>query len=345
VNVAALPVGEAKYLVETGPTLHALTAERDLVPTGPPASGRGLLAVGGVDFDSAGLPDAGAAELVASVPAGMPEPFRGSPPDCPEFRSIRFAPLPASSEEVDDVVAAWEAGAGDEAAVRLEGGAADEETVKRLAPGRRVLHLATHGFVLGDACVAGSQSGSRGIGGLRPGRAPERSTVSTRASDNAWSCPPGAGALVAEGVDNPLLRAGLALSGANRRGDVGEDEEDGILTADEVAALDLGGVEWAVVSACDTGTGEVRAGEGVFGLRRAFLVAGARTVLTSLWPVRDEVAQAWTEALYRSRFEDGLDTAAAVRSADRRLLEARREAGESTHPFFWAAFVAAGEWR
>jgi CHAT domain-containing protein len=157
--------------------------------------------------------------------------------------------------------------------------------------------------------------------------------------------PPGAAALAAGAADNPLLRSGLALAGANRRDEAGEGAEDGILTADEVAAMDLGGVEWAVLSACDTGIGETRAGEGIFGLRRAFLVAGARTVLTSLWTIRDEVVRAWSGALYHSRFHDGLDTAAAVQRADRRLLETRRAAGESTHPFFWAAFVAAGEWR
>jgi CHAT domain-containing protein len=74
----------------------------------------------------------------------------------------------------------------------------------------------------------------------------------------------------------------LALAGANRRASAGPEDEDGILTAEEVAALDPEGVEWAVLSACDTGVGEVRAGEGVFGLRRAFQVSGVNTVIMSL---------------------------------------------------------------
>ena len=89
----------------------------------------------------------------------------------------------------------------------------------------------------------------------------------------------GVGGLSASGaLDNPLLLSGLALAGANRRASTSTDEDDGILTAEEVASLDLEGVEWAVLSACDTGIGEVKAGEGVFGLRRAFQVAGASTV-------------------------------------------------------------------
>ena len=75
-----------------------------------------------------------------------------------------------------------------------------------------------------------------------------------------------------------------------------------MLTAEEVAALDLSGVEWAVLSGCDTGVGEVRAGEGVFGLRRAFQVAGVQTVIMSLWPVEDQATRQWMTTLYDSRF-------------------------------------------
>ena len=104
-------------------------------------------------------------------------------------------------------------------------------------------------------------------------------------------------------------------------------------------------VDWAVLSGCETGVGEPRAGEGVFGLRRAFQIAGARTVIMSLWPVDDEATRDWMASLYRHRLVDNASTIDAVRSASLELLERRREAGLSTHPFYWAGFVAAGDWR
>ena len=95
---------------------------------------------------------------------------------------------------------------------------------------------------------------------------------------------------------------GLALSRANRRALASADGDDGILTAEEVAGLDLSGVKWAVLSACDTGVGEIAAGEGVFGLRRAFQIAGVRSVIMSLWSVEDLSTRAWMRALYEGRF-------------------------------------------
>jgi len=145
--------------------------------------------------------------------------------------------------------------------------------------------------------------------------------------------------------ENPLLLSGLAFAGANRRGAATADEDDGILTAEEVAGLDLTGLDWAVLSACDTGLGVVRVGEGVLGLRRAFQTAGARTVIMSVWSVEDRSTRQWMHALYQARFERGLDTADAVRQAALSTLRARRSATGSGHPFFWAGFVAAGDWR
>ncbi len=118
-----------------------------------------------------------------------------------------------------------------------------------------------------------------------------------------------------------------------------------MLTAEEVAALNLNGVEWAVLSGCDTGVGEIRAGEGVFGLRRAFQVAGARTVIMSLWPVEDQATDQWMSALYEDRFTKKLSTVDAVREAGLAVLRVRRTKGLSAHPFYWAAFVGAGDWR
>jgi CHAT domain-containing protein len=137
----------------------------------------------------------------------------------------------------------------------------------------------------------------------------------------------------------------LAFAGANHRGEVGPKEEDGVVTAMEIANLDLESVDWAVLSACDTGVGESVSGEGVFGFRRAFRIAGAGAVIMSLWPVEDESTLEWMEHLYRARLEDGMSTAESVRRAGLELLRTRRGRGLSTHPFYWGAFIAAGDWR
>ena len=146
-------------------------------------------------------------------------------------------------------------------------------------------------------------------------------------------------------TERPLSLSGLALAGANRRARTRPDEDDGILTAEEVATLELDGVEWAVLSACDTDVGGIEAGEGVFGLRRAFQIAGAQTVILSLWSVDDRATVRWMRSLYDARFRQRHTTAQAMHDASTAVLHDRRARGQSTHPFYWAPFVAAGEWR
>lgn len=316
VNPAALPLPGGRYLVEADPALHLLSAERDLLAPSPAPSPRedGLLAVGGPAYDGGDptrfLP-AGLRPAVEGVMALSP--FRGEISACEAFRARRFAALPAAASEAEQVAALWRDADPRGEPVVLSGTAATEEAVKRLAPGRRVLHLATHGFVLSGPCGSALEEDREGA--------------------------------VPIAGENPLLLSGLALAGANLRSETPPGEEDGILTAQEIAALDLSGVEWAVLSACDTGRGRIRAGEGVLGLQRAFRVAGARTVVMSLWPVRDEDARRWMRALYEARGSRELGTDRAVREASRSVLRRARTEGRSTHPFHWAAFVASGDWR
>jgi CHAT domain-containing protein/Tfp pilus assembly protein PilF len=306
VNFAALPDGD-RYLIENDPNVHLLSAERDLVASGGAGAGAGILAVGGPAFD-------------ASPGSRGPSVFRGGQSDCGDFRALRFDPLPAAAREAEEAVARWGRSG---RATLLIGAEAGEAALKEMAPGRQVLHLATHGFFLDGRCAAAGGK-TRGVGGLRPRETPSPDRPV---------------------VENPLLLAGLVLAGANNRNEAPPEGEDGILTAEEIAALDLSGVEWAVLSACDTGIGKVQAGEGVFGLRRAFQEAGARTVIMSLWAVEDEATRAWMSALYETRRAGGRTTAEAVREAGLTLLRARRKAGLDTHPFHWAAFVAVGDWR
>lgn len=293
VNFSALPSGASSYLLETGPLIHYLSAERDLVPAAPRAVGQGLLAMADPDFDATRMPPM----TRSNTPAAVDDP------GCATLSSRRFERLRSSASELERVVAIWKRGS-DQSVTRLMGALASEAALKENAAGKRVLHLATHGFFLEPPC--GSRAGP---------------------------------------MENPLLRAGLALAGANSRASARPGEEDGILTAEEVAAIHLEGVEWAVLSACETGLGEAKAGEGVLGLQRAFRLAGAATVIMSLWAVEEESAREWMTALYQARLWQRLDTAQAVRHASLATLRARRAAHKSTHPFYWAGFVATGDWR
>ena len=104
-------------------------------------------------------------------------------------------------------------------------------------------------------------------------------------------------------------------------------------------------MRWVVLSACGSGLGDVVAGEGVFGLRRAFQTAGAATLIMSLWDVDDVATRRWMRGLYTARMLRGLPVAESVRSASIGVLAELRRNGSSTHPWTWAAFVASGDWR
>jgi CHAT domain-containing protein len=331
VNLAALPTDASSYLIEDGCHTHYLSAERDLITEGVSLSSQRLLAVGNPAFDDPRLfaalrsPDYEPGLDFQVKMAGL-ETFRGSRSACGDFRSLRFEPLPATALEVQRLVDLWLSQVVDQLDRNnrhdnpklLRGHEANELAFKTIAPSSSVLHLATHGFFLDGRCPSATDA-LHGSGPL-----------------NQPAYPTG---------ENPLHLAGLALAGANHRDASAPDEEDGILTAEEIAALNLTSVDWAVLSACDTGVGEVRAGEGVFGLRRAFQIAGARTLIMSLWPVEDEASREWMKRLYENRFVEGMSTVDAVHEASLTLLQQRREAGQSTPPFYWAGFVATGDWR
>jgi CHAT domain-containing protein len=151
---------------------------------------------------------------------------------------------------------------------------------------------------------------------------------------------------VGEGdVANLLQMSGLAFAGANdRMCEGGDSGEDGILTAEEIATLDLSAAEWVVLSGCDTGVGPIQSGEGVLGLRRAFEIAGARTLVMSLWEADDEATRTWMEGMYRSRLR-GTAWPEALRDATLSLIADRKNAGLSVDPYYWGTFVATGDWK
>jgi MYXO-CTERM domain-containing protein len=135
--------------------------------------------------------------------------------------------------------------------------------------------------------------------------------------------------------NNPLLRSGIALAGANA---CTSGHDDGLLTASEASALDLYGTRLAVLSACQSGNGEVKAGDGVYGLRRALVLAGAETQVMSLWKV-DEAA---TAELMQAYYE-GLARGEGRSEAMRRVQLAMLHDGRHEHPYYWAAFIVSGD--
>jgi CHAT domain-containing protein len=178
----------------------------------------------------------------------------------------------------------------------LRGADATEAAVKSVR-GPKILHLATHGFFLPDAPV-----------------------------------PEGAGN---EARENPLLRSGLALAGANK---LTSGDEDGILTALEASGLDLEGTKLVVLSACETGVGKVTNGDGVYGLRRALVIAGAESLVMSMWQVDDEATKELMVGYY-ARLAKGESRSAALREVQRDLMAKPRY----KHPYYWASFLAAGD--
>ena len=279
VPFSALPDGDG-YMVEHGPVVHLLTSERDLLPDPEPATKAGLLAIGSPAFELVQL----------DTPA---DTLRDAGVKCEAFDKMQFHPLPGSLGEIKDISATWQRWNGRERTIVLTGGEATRSQFIEKAAQSRVLHVATHAFVLDQKC----------------------------------------------GNGNPLMHSGLVFAGANKTRDAS------VLTAQQIASLDLRGVDWAVLSACNSGYGELQDGEGVLGLERSFRVAGARSVIMALWPVDDAAARTFMRVLYAERFGKHQNTAESVWSASRKVLERRRAQGKSTHPWYWASFVGAGAWQ
>jgi CHAT domain-containing protein len=198
---------------------------------------------------------------------------------------------------------------------KLFSGREASETALKQIHSPSILHIATHGFFLSD------QEASLGARGATVAYepAPDPST-----SDAA---------LPMNGED-PLLRSGLALACANAPCG---GPDDGILTALEAATLDLRGTRLVVLSACETGLGDVQNGDGVYGLRRAFVMAGARNQVMSLWKVDDEGTSE-----FMPRFYQELTADVGTETALRRVQERTIETSQRAHPFYWAAFIASG---
>ncbi len=260
--------------------------------------------------------------LSADLPDGEVE-YRGT-----DFTKLCYSTLAGTAQEGTELVPLLRG------AQLLTQKDATEAALKSLHR-PRVLHIATHAFFFPD------QPTSQAVGrGLRP------------LVDNApTSAPQG---------ENALLRSGLILAGVNQH--TSGLNEDGVLTALEAAGLDLFGTKLVVLSACETGLGDVQNGQGVYGLRRALVLAGSETQVMSLWKVSDDATRALMVAYYK-RLQAGEGRGAAMRAVQLEMLRGQvkptgrsgkrgtTDTGERVvtkdyrHPYYWAAFIQSGDWR
>jgi len=302
----ALPVGSDQFLIETGPDFVYLNGERDLLARRCEWSeGRGLLAIGNPDFSAAPEPGTSAAlSSIPTAPAGKHEVSGEIGAKNP--LALSFPPLPAAELEIRALMALWGERYGDapeaEPGTFLLGAQASETLLRNRAPGTRLLHLATHGYFLGER--------ERAAGDETPA--------------------------------NPMLLSGLAFAGAGDFDRSGSVDDDGLLTVKEISLLDLSSVECAVLSACATGRGIYEPGEGLIGLRRAFQAAGVRSLVLTPWPLRDEWARPWMAEFYDRLLGSDRDASRAAKLASLAILDQRRNRGLSTHPAAWGAMIAIG---
>jgi CHAT domain-containing protein/tetratricopeptide (TPR) repeat protein len=305
-----LPTAHGRRLIDDY-QISYLSCGRDVLRFGAAATGRpgACLVVADPDFDFE-IPEQPAADLEASNRTAS----RRSRDLDRDGDAYHFGRLPGTRAEGQWVgtllgVEPWL----DHAA--LEG------RLKSECRSPRILHLATHGLFLPDQELHVDQE--------------DREMPLELSRDSIG----GVGRLSGPMMENPMFRSGLALAGANawlQGRNLPDEAEDGLLTAEDVAGLDLLATELVVLSACETGLGQHHVGEGVFGLRRAFVLAGAKTLIMSLWKVPDEPTRELMEDFY-ARLLAGQGRAEALRQAQLAMK------AKHPDPFYWGAFICQGD--
>jgi CHAT domain-containing protein len=314
-------------------TLPELLAQ----PTAIPAMDSSMLLVGDVAYSAA----------PTSQPTTQPDTVQLASRSVRGIEGTVWPDLPATGQEVEAIAASFQRQWPHGHARVLRGADATESALRDLGPTCRYLHLATHGFFAPDSVKSA----------LAPTTQPTAMPGLLSSSNDAFG---------ARGVAgfHPGLLSGIVLAGANRPAT--PDQDDGILTALSVEERDLSNVDLAVLSACETGLGQSAGGEGMLGLQRAFQVAGARTVVASLWKVPDVQTQELMARFYDNLWAKKMPKLAALREAQIWLLHGGTaelavaqsrgvggvehsaptpDAGGRLPPQFWAAFELSGDWR
>lgn len=310
ISFAALPEpGSDRYWIESGVRVQTLAHESELLMAeSAPHAVKVLLA---------GAPEFGAPSRPSSPPRTREKVEKATAVAarqlCTRVAEHGFPAIPGAARELDGLRDLLHGTLGTKGTVQLiDGSQATKERVLAALDGVDIVHIATHGFSFDESC-GGDNARGMTLDRSRVGPAP---------------------------VAQPL--SGLAFSGADVSGG---HAPIGVLSAGEMSAADLSHAEWVVLSACDSGLGPIGHNEGVFGMRRALRLAGARTVVMSLWEADDATTADLMQALYRARFAEHRNVPDAMAQAMRATIAARRSAHESTHPYYWAAFIGEGGWR
>lgn len=297
-----LPQSDGSYVIEKYRICY-LSSGQDLIRSQRNANETdGVLILADPDYE-AGLNDSGTDTVPGSHP--MKTALFNPPVRRAGLDCISngFTRLRSGIAEAESVARLFKA-AGFSGIQKLIGVDASEERVKRRSTPPHTLHLATHGFFCDN--------------------------------DHATD---------ASNLVNPLLQCGLALAGGNRQVEHKDVDwmagDDGILTAFEISGLNLFGTKLVMLSACESGLGRIVKGEGVFGLRRAFQVAGAESIVSSLWKVPDRVSSDLVSGFYE-RWLGGTAMMDALRQSSLRLLDRSRDQRGHAHPLLWAGFVITG---
>jgi len=295
-----------RYLIEQFP-IHYLSSARDVIYLREPSRyGNGLLSMGDPDYDAVAEEEGIFEQIGSKVKRFSLQGFgRNARTGCEALNKITVNRLPRTRDEVLQVSDKWKTVTKEPVSVYLDKDAT-EEVLKSEASGKRMIHLATHGYFIDAECKS-----ERGV----------REYVH----------------------ENPLLLSGIFLAGSNLKKGMngGKSKEDGIVTAEEVVGINLSGVQLVVLSACESGLGEIRTGEGVYGLRRAFQMAGARSVISTLWQVDDKSTADLIGSLYTTNESLPL----TLQRIQIEQIEAHRNNTLKQHPFFWAGFIVTGAWK
>ena len=321
---AALPAPDGGGLLAERYQLRLVTTGREMLDLKEPLRSKGKtpLVVANPDFDLVlGESRRSPGPAIASRTAQQEEVesvfTERAQQRSSETDQLVWGPLPGTEKEGEFVAGLLDG------RLLVEQNARAEAVQQAKAP--VVLHIASHAFFLPDQ-EQENQEGS-GDDAMRAGLQGNR----------------GLKASVLAG-ESPLLRSGIALAGANRvsQREEGEEGDDGYLTALEVAQLDWKGTELVVISACESGKGDIRAGEGVYGLKRAIAVSGARSSLLSLWKVDDRATAAFMRSYYE-KLKAGQGRAEALAITQKEFRNHRIPMWR--HPYVWAAFQLSGDWR